>query len=85
MNPAFFAAEIALSVLVLVMIAKEDALISFERKVGRWLRRMFRTLLRRIKARRTDAFIRELEELNPSVCPAPVMTAEEIVKVCDSL
>lgn len=85
MNPAFFVAEIALVVLVLVMIAEEDALIRFERKVGRWLRRMFRTLLRRIKARKTDAFIHELEELNPTVYPAPAMTAEEIVKVCDSL
>ena len=85
MNPAFFVSEIALIVLVLVMIAEEKALIRFERKVGRWLRKIFQTLHRLVKARKTNACVRKLERIGLSVSPAPAMTADEIVKVCGSL
>ena len=74
MNPAFYVIEIILAVVVMVMIAKEHVLIRFERKVVRWFRQKI-----------TDLRARKLENAGLTVTPAPAMTAEEIVKVCNSL
>jgi hypothetical protein len=74
MNPAFFVAELIILVLVCLGIALEPKLIRFERRAARWIRQKI-----------TNLRARKLEDVGLSVVPAPAMTAEEIVKVCNSL
>lgn len=74
MNPAFFVAELIILVLICVGIAIEPKLIRFERRIAGWFRQKI-----------TDLRARKLEDVGLSVVPAPAMTAEEIVKVCNSL
>lgn len=74
MNPVLFVAELIILVLVCVGIAIEPKLIRFERRAARWIRQKI-----------TNLRARKLEDVGLSVTPAPAMTAEEIVKVCNSL
>lgn len=81
MNPAFFVAELIILVLVCVGIATEPTLIRFERRAAKWIRQKITVIRANIAAIRA----RKLERVGLSVTPDPAMTAEEIVKVCNSL
>ena len=78
MNPVFFVAEIVILIIGALLIAVEPALIRFERKVIRAIRRYFRR-------KKTESCVRKLERFGMSVSPAPAMTAEEVIASCNSL
>lgn len=68
--------EALLMIAVLIVLVHEPAVIRFEDQ-----------LIEKIRARhqkkKTESLVRDLEEMGLSAVPAPVMTAEEIVRICD--
>ena len=69
-----FDVQLILIVITMLAVAIEDKLFRFERKAARRIREKISALR---TGKRKDA-----EEI---VVPAPAMTAEEIVQVCNSL